>query len=80
MLRQRAALGYLEVRRTRMSSRGESSVAGLPRKKSVVALTLKLVGMKRLDLHGTVVAGSPHTYQRAHRLATRHTPGGQPWI
>ena len=44
------------------------------------ALTLKLVGMKRLDLHGTVVAGSPHTYQRAHRLATRHRPGGQPWI
>src|SRR5665213_1738109 len=46
-----------------------------------IRLTPQLVGMKRLDLHGSVVAGSPHTYQRAHRRETRHPPGGQPpWI
>src|SRR5437867_2914435 len=31
--------------------------------------------MKRLDLHGDVVAGSPHKDSRAHRLATGHTTG-----
>ncbi len=32
--------------------------------------------MKRLDLHRDVVARfTPHKYERAHRLATRHTPG-----
>src|SRR5437762_6320462 len=34
--------------------------------------------MKRLDLHGNVVARFAPGYERAHRLATRHTPGGQP--
>jgi transposase len=34
--------------------------------------------MKRLDLHGNVAAGSPHKDSRAHRLATGHTPRGQP--
>lgn len=39
----------------------------------------RIVGMKRrLGLHGNVVAESPHPYQRAHRLATGRTPGGQP--
>lgn len=41
--------------------------------------SIGIVGMKRrLGLHGTVVAESPHTYQRAHRSRTGRTPGGQP--
>ena len=42
-------------------------------------LLVRIVGMKRrLGLHGNVVAESPHTYRRAHRLATGRIPGGQP--
>ena len=45
-------------------------------------MTLQLVGMKRLDLHGDVVAWfAPHNMNVLIVEKTRHTPGGQPpWI